>query len=155
MPPLDLVAMALGMFIGLLMGALLCMAPQPLARLVGRCGANGRDPLASLPGVYIATQRKRDMLDAWKAERTTAAPYSVDFSAASRAQRMEALGGPTNQLSSDMSILSGMNGQLGMGLTGPARRAGRTGGRTEIPVSNWTSTSWWTPAPSLTGGSPT
>ncbi|HST03539.1 MAG TPA: PIN domain-containing protein [Chloroflexia bacterium] len=139
MPPLDLVAMALGMFIGLLMGALLAWPLSLLPGWLGDVAPTVVTLLLAYLGVYIATQRKRDMLDAWKAERTTATPYSVDFSAASRAQRMEALGGPTNQLSSDMSILSGMNGQLGMGLQAQQGAPGApgAGGDTRIQLDKY------------------
>jgi uncharacterized protein YacL len=139
MPPLDLVAMALGLFIGLLMGALLAWPLSLLPGWLGDVAPTVVTFLLAYLGVYIATQRKRDMLDAWKAERTTTAPYSVDFSAASRAQRMEALGGPTNQLSSDMSILSGMNGQLGMGLQAQQGAAGApgAGGDTRIQLDKY------------------
>lgn len=139
MPPLDLVAMTLGLFIGLLMGALLAWPISLLPGWLGDVVPTVVTLLLAYLGMYIATQRKRDMLDAWKAERTNISgptPYPIDYSGANRAQRMEALGGPTNQLSSDMSILSGMNGQLGLGLAGASGAPG-LGGDTHIQLDKY------------------
>ncbi|MEP6775755.1 MAG: PIN domain-containing protein [Chloroflexota bacterium] len=125
MPPLDLVAMTVGLFLGLLMGALFAWPLSLLPGWLGDVAPAVMTFVLAYLGVYIATQRKRDLIDTWKAERPVAAPYQIDFAAANRAQRVEALGGPTNQLSPDMSILSGMNGQLGMGtLSGAPGQSG-------------------------------
>jgi uncharacterized protein YacL len=67
-------------------------------------------------GVYIATQRKRDVLDALKAERTTITPYVADATTPNRVPRIETIGGPTAQLPPDVGglmglSLSGMNTQ--------------------------------------------
>jgi uncharacterized protein YacL len=115
MPPLDLVAMTLGLFLGLLMGALFAWPLSLLPGWLGDVAPAVMTFILAYLGVYIATQRKRDLIDTWKAERPAPTPYPIDFAAANRAQRAEAFGGQTNQLTSDMSILSGMNGQLGMG----------------------------------------
>ena len=115
MPPLDLVAMTVGLFLGLLMGALFAWPLSLLPGWLGDVAPAVMTFVLAYLGVYIATQRKRDLIDTWKAERPAATPYPVDFAAANRAQRVEAFGGQTNQLTSDMSILSGMNGQTGLG----------------------------------------
>jgi uncharacterized protein YacL len=114
MPPLDLVAMTLGLFLGLLMGALFAWPLSLLPGWLGDVAPAVMTFMLAYLGVYIATQRKRDLIDTWKAERPAPTPYPIDFAAATRAQRAEAFGGQTNQLTSDMSILTGMNGQTGL-----------------------------------------
>ncbi len=125
MPPLDLVAMTVGLFLGLLMGALFAWPLSLLPGWLGDVAPAVMTFVLAYLGVYIATQRKRDLIDTWKAERPVSTPYPVDFAAANRTQRVQALGGPTNQLSPDMTILSGTNGQLGLGTwSGPSGQSG-------------------------------
>ena len=140
MPPLDLVAMTVGLFLGLLMGALFAWPLSLLPGWLGDVAPAVMTFVLAYLGVYIATQRKRDLIDTWKAERPISGPYPVDFAAAGRAQRVEALGGPTNQLSSDMSILSGTNGQIGLGaLSGASGQPGASnpGGDTRFQLDKY------------------
>lgn len=140
MPPLDLVAMTLGLFIGLLMGALLAWPLSLLPGWLGEVAPAVMTFVLAYLGVYVATQRKRDLIDTWKAERPGSTPYPLDFVSANRTQRVEALGGPTNQLSSDMSILSGMNGQTGLGnFSGASGQSGTSnpGGDTRFQLDKY------------------
>ena len=124
MPPLDLVAMAVGLFLGLLMGALLAWPLSLLPGWLGEIIPAVMTLIFAYLGVYIATQRKRDVLDAVKAERTASAPYFADPSAAGRVPRIETIGGATSQLSPDatgmLSIstggLSNIGGMLNPGM---------------------------------------
>jgi uncharacterized protein YacL len=63
-------------------------------------------------GVYAAIQRKRDVIDAFKAERTIAIPFRPEAASDNRLPRIETLaGGPTAQLPPDAMGLAGMNMQ--------------------------------------------
>lgn len=108
MPALDLVAMFAGLFLGLVMGALLAW---PLSLLPGWLGDVSPAVVALLLvylGVYVATQRKRDVIDAVKAERTSSHPFITDASVAARLPRLESLGDPINTLPPDLNVLGGM-----------------------------------------------
>ena len=69
MPPLDLVAMTLGLFLGLLMGALFAWPLSLLPGWLGDVAPTVMTFALAYLGIYIATQRKRDLIDTWKAER--------------------------------------------------------------------------------------
>ncbi|MEO8288226.1 MAG: PIN domain-containing protein [Chloroflexota bacterium] len=96
MPPLDLISMAVGMFTGLLLGAILSW---PLSLLPGWLGAV-MPTLATLVlaylGIYAAMLRKRDVLDALKAERHAGGPFPVENT--SKAPRIETMSPQTNYL---------------------------------------------------------
>jgi uncharacterized protein YacL len=119
MPPLDLVALAAGLFLGLLMGALLAWPLSLLPGWLGEIIPAVMTILFAYLGVYIATQRKRDVLDAVKAERTSAAPYVADPNNPGRMPRIDTLGGATTQLPADGSGLAGL-GITGMNNQGNA-----------------------------------
>jgi uncharacterized protein YacL len=101
MPPLDLVAMATGLFLGLLMGALLAWPLSLLPGWMGQIIPALMTLVFAYLGIYIATQRKRDVLDALKAERTSITPYVADAGVGGRTPRIETMGGPTAQLPVD------------------------------------------------------
>ncbi len=117
MPPLDLIALAAGLFVGLLMGALLAWPLSLLPGWLGNVSPAVMTLLLAYLGVYAATQRKRDVIDALKAERTSASPILVDPSSLGRVSRIEALGGPTAQLPPESTgmIAMGAGGLSNMG----------------------------------------
>jgi uncharacterized protein YacL len=139
MPPLDLVAMTLGLFVGLLMGAILAWPLSLLPGWLGQVAPSVMTLVFAYLGVYILTQRKRDLLDTWKAEHPAPVARPIDYGAAGHAQRTDTLGGPTNQLSPDMTLLSGMNGRLSVnslpGASGLA--APSAGGDTRIQLDKY------------------
>jgi uncharacterized protein YacL len=95
MPPLDLVATTVGLFAGLLLGALFTWPLGQLPGWLGQVAPTAATLLLAYLGVYAATTRKRDVLDALKAERTGGNPFPVDNN---RIPRIETIGGHTNQL---------------------------------------------------------
>lgn len=109
MPPLDLVALAVGLFLGLLMGALLAWPLSLLPGWVGQVLPAVMAVVFAYLGVYAAVQRKRDVIDAFKAERTIAIPFRSDSAPDSRMQRIESLSGATAQLPPDGMGLAGMS----------------------------------------------
>jgi uncharacterized protein YacL len=109
MPPLDLVALAAGLFLGLLMGALLAWPLSLLPGWLGQIAPTVLTLLFAYLGVYAAVQRKRDVIDAFKAERTVAMPFQGDLNSGSRMSRLEGLGGSTAQLPLEATGLAGMN----------------------------------------------
>ncbi len=105
MPPLDLISMAVGLFVGLLLGALLSWPLSLLPGWLGEIAPTVVTLLFAYTGIYAAMARKRDVLDALKAERR-AGPFPVDTPAPSRIPQFETFGGQTSILQSD----SGTNG---------------------------------------------
>jgi uncharacterized protein YacL len=100
MPPLDLVSMAAGLFVGLLLGALLSWPLSLLPGWLGQVAPTVVTLLLAYLGVYAAMQRKRDVLDALKAERS-GAPFLMESNAATRTPHFESLGGSTGILQPD------------------------------------------------------
>jgi uncharacterized protein YacL len=109
MPPLDLVSLAGGLFVGLLLGALLSWPLSLLPGWLGQVAPTVVTLLLAYLGVYAAMQRKRDVLDALKAERS-GAPFIAEKSVATRTPQFEPLGmgGPTGVLQPD-SPTNGMD----------------------------------------------
>jgi len=109
MPPLDLVSLAAGLFVGLLLGGLLSWPLSLLPGWLGQVAPTVVTLLLAYLGVYAAMQRKRDVLDALKAERT-GTPFLVDSSVTSRTPHFETMGagGATSILQPD-STTNGMD----------------------------------------------
>jgi uncharacterized protein YacL len=107
MPPLDLISMAVGLFVGLLLGAIISWPLSLLPGWLGEVAPTVVTLLFAYIGIYAAMARKRDVLDALKAERR-AGPFPVDTSHANRIPQFETMGGSTSILQSD-SAGSGMD----------------------------------------------
>jgi uncharacterized protein YacL len=99
MPPLDLLSLAVGLFLALVLGALLAWPLSLLPGWLGQVAPTVLTLLLAYLGVYVAVARKRDVLDAIKAERSSP-PFSGD-GMASRPPRIEAIGGPTRVLATE------------------------------------------------------
>jgi uncharacterized protein YacL len=101
MPPLDLVSMAVGLFVALVLGALLSWPLSLLPGWLGQVAPTVLTLLLAYLGIYAALARKRDVLEALKAERN-APPFPAEGSIVSRPPRIETMsgpGGPTRVLS--------------------------------------------------------
>lgn len=107
MPPLDLVSMAVGLFAGLLLGALLAWPLSLLPGWLGQVAPTLGTLLLAYLGVYAAMVRKRDVLDALKAERTGGAPFPVENTG--RVPRIETIGGPTSFLQPESTAITGID----------------------------------------------
>lgn len=121
MPPLDVVAVVMGLFVGLLMGALLAWPLSLLPGSLGQFAPAFMTLVLSYLGVYVATQRKRDVLDALRAERTGGSPFPTD-PGAPRAPRIETISSQNAQFQADPPALVGMNGSAGMLASGAESR---------------------------------
>jgi uncharacterized protein YacL len=89
----------------LLLGAILSWPLSLLPGWLGQVAPTVVTLLFAYIGIYAAMARKRDVLDALKAERR-AGPFPVDTSSATRIPQFETMGGSTSILQSD----AGANG---------------------------------------------
>jgi uncharacterized protein YacL len=105
MPPLDLISMAVGLFVGLLLGAIISWPLSLLPGWLGQVAPTVITLLFAYVGIYAAMARKRDLLDALKAERR-AGPFPIDTPRSNQIPQFETFGGATSILQSD----SGANG---------------------------------------------
>jgi uncharacterized protein YacL len=102
MPPLDVLSLAAGLFVALLLGALLSWPLSLLPGWLGQIVPTVVTLVLAYLGVYVAVSRKRDVLDALKAERNSP-PFPMD-GMVSRPPRIETIsGGPTRVLSTETS----------------------------------------------------
>ena len=99
MPPLDLLSLTVGLFVALLLGALFSWPLSLLPGWLGQIAPTILTILLAYLGVYVAVARKRDVLDAIKAERNS--PPFPRESVANRPTRIEPIGGPTRVLAAD------------------------------------------------------
>ncbi len=100
MPPLDLISMAVGLFVGLLLGAIISWPLSLLPGWLGEVAPTLVTLLFAYIGIYTAMVRKREVLDALKAERR-AGPFPIDTVSVTRIPQFETMGGSTSILQSD------------------------------------------------------
>jgi uncharacterized protein YacL len=96
MPPLDLISLTVGLFTALLLGALLSWPLSLLPGWLGQVAPTVATLLLAYLGIYAAMVRKRDMLDALRAERHGPSfPFDPN---GNRPPRIESMGGATRFL---------------------------------------------------------
>jgi uncharacterized protein YacL len=97
MPPLDLISLTVGLFMALLLGALLSWPLSLLPGWLGQVVPTVATLLLAYVGIYAAVLRKRDVLDALRAERHGPSfPFDPN---GNRPPRIESIGGATRFLS--------------------------------------------------------
>jgi uncharacterized protein YacL len=103
MPALDLVSVTGGLLVGLLLGALISWPLSLLPGWLGRIVPTVATLVLAYLGVYAAILRKRDVLDAIKAERINAMPLPVEGQARSGRPPLVTPEPPLQRLQSDVS----------------------------------------------------
>jgi uncharacterized protein YacL len=103
MPALDLVAAAVGLFLGLLLGALLAWPLSTLPGWMGQAAPTVAALVLAYLGVYASMFRKRDVLDTLKSEMGR---DKAPATSGAKQQRIDPMGLATGQLHPETVTLS-------------------------------------------------